>query len=522
MILVVYSLLRLFNLKFDKESFYKITRDFLILGCLLLFTLYVVGYFEIRIVDTLALGFGDHKLNILSILDPIIKSENINFSHFLPDIDLSLQEEAEGFNYLGLGQILMIIFALTLFLIKRSNIKIQSLKNNKEIKFLIIISVVMTFWALSNQISFGSNTLIEIPLHKYIYGALSMFKNTGRMFWIVNYFLIILSIIVIFICFEKKNSIIIISLFLAIQVTDISKGINAYSNPFRTTNKSELLQDEIWKELFTKYKVIKTTYPKAYSDFFTKLSYAIEKNNIKKTNIVKMARMNRKAAADAKYDLYNSFNNLELSDETIYVINGSSHLRNLKYLFKDKNVGFFYRDNIWLMILNEKHLMNDSDKEMFNAIQLETLSINQYKNLNFVRSSNTYNQENIYYGFGWSHNFSKAGIWSEGYTSTLLFNTEKFDKRVKLEIYCTPHITKKNQVLELDIFINNLIKKKIKLSDSDKDHKIEILLFEKDISGNEIKVDFHFKNPISPYEVFDSPDSRKLGLLIKKISISNN
>ena len=40
------------------------------------------------------------------------------------------------------------------------------------------------------------------------------------------------------------------------------------------------------------------------------------------------------------------------------------------------------------------------------------------------------------------------------------------------------------------------------------------------VKTNEIKVDFNFKNPISPYEVLESPDSRKLGILIKSIKIS--
>ena len=33
---------------------------------------------------------------------------------------------------------------------------------------------------------------------------------------------------------------------------------------------------------------------------------------------------------------------------------------------------------------------------------------------------------NNYYGFGWSHNLGKPGIWSEGPMSTLLFRTDKY------------------------------------------------------------------------------------------------
>ena len=39
-------------------------------------------------------------------------------------------------------------------------------------------------------------------------------------------------------------------------------------------------------------------------------------------------------------------------------------------------------------------------------------------------------------------------------------------------------------------------------------------------SDNEIIIDFNFKNPVSPYEVLESPDARKLGILIKNIKIT--
>ena len=67
MILTSYFFLRIFNLKLEKESFYQLIKDFFIIGALFLATLYVVGYFEIRVVDGLARGFGETKLNLLSV-----------------------------------------------------------------------------------------------------------------------------------------------------------------------------------------------------------------------------------------------------------------------------------------------------------------------------------------------------------------------------------------------------------------------------------------------------------------------
>ena len=76
-----------------------------------LLTLYILGYFQIRLGDALAKGFGIYKLNLLSIFDAHNTLNKISWSWFLPDIELTTGEEGEGFNYLGLGQLIMLILS---------------------------------------------------------------------------------------------------------------------------------------------------------------------------------------------------------------------------------------------------------------------------------------------------------------------------------------------------------------------------------------------------------------------------
>ena len=238
MIIAAYSLLRIFNLKFDKINIIKFIKDIIFITTFLLLVLYVAGYFQVRMVDAMALGFGRDKLNLLSIFDSNNSFDGLSWSWFLPDIKLTQHEEFEGFNYLGLGQIIMLIFVLILFFRKKYKKNLFIIKNSKEIKYFIFISIFMTLWALSNKISFGSYTLIEIPLNKYIYGVLSIVRPTGRLFWIVNNFILIMSIVIIFKCFNKKNSLLIITFFLIIQVVDTSAGIKQRINFFIAKNES--------------------------------------------------------------------------------------------------------------------------------------------------------------------------------------------------------------------------------------------------------------------------------------------
>ena len=52
-----------------------------------------------------------------------------------------------------------------------------------------------------------------------------------------------------------------------------------------------------------------------------------------------------------------------------------------------------------------------------------------------------------------------------------------------------------------------------------KQKKITVLIDHKSIIDNKIVVDFKIENPIAPVEIFESPDSRKLGLLVKSIKL---
>ena len=110
-----------------------------------------------------------------------------------------------------------------------------------------------------------------------------------------------------------------------------------------------------------------------------------------------------------------------------------------------------------------------------------------------------FSENDNYYGFGWSHNSGKTGIWSEGKISTLFFKTEKNYGSIKLHILCKPYISRISNVVEFDIYVNNSLNQKVRLNTKN-DSKIEILINQKDLKNNEIKIDFAFEDLISPHE----------------------
>jgi hypothetical protein len=156
--------------------------------------MYLVGYFHIPATDALGFGFGYYKTNFLSLLDPSYSINDISWSILIPDIYNSTGEK-EGFAYLGLGVLCMLIYLI-----------IKNFKNPKKLRINYRYFTLCSFLfllAISNNISFGSFELINLNLPNILYAPLSVIRASGRLIWPV-YYVIIIFIIYRFYIIKKK------------------------------------------------------------------------------------------------------------------------------------------------------------------------------------------------------------------------------------------------------------------------------------------------------------------------------
>ena len=84
--------------------------------------------------------------------------------------------------------------------------------------------------ALSNKVAYADKVLFEIPLNKYIYGFVSVFRVPGRFFLVCYYLILIYGITIIYKSFTRRNSIFILLILLGVQIADISVGLKEYIN----------------------------------------------------------------------------------------------------------------------------------------------------------------------------------------------------------------------------------------------------------------------------------------------------
>jgi len=508
MLMIIYTVHN-FKYLINKNNYKSIFKEYFLILLSVIFVMFVSGYFLSNPINSMSTGYGVYKADLLSILDPAFNGST-KWSYFIKDLWPS---SIEGFNYVGLGIILLYFFS-TLVLLKnfqKKKIK-KNFKDNYEYIFLIIF---FSLWAITTNFTVAGIEIFNISLNKYFYGLLSIFAATGRFFWPVIYLVTIFSILLVFKYFKNNKKYYLIIFLICMQMIDIYPKIKLNLTEKNSTNDlTRNFEDNIWETISTKFKKLRTTYLyNNYGPIFEKLSHFIYSPRVKSTDIILNASMNRVNAAQARYKLIDLVNKGRIPNDTAYIVDNLGHLRHLKYIFSNKDVGFFYRNNFWIMLPNQKKMMSKEDIKRINQLKFNSIKVDKTYQIKF-------NEKNSFLGFGWSHNFSDDGVWSEGNTSTLILNLEKFkEKQYKFVAEIEKYLVNNNKNYQIEIFINKKLIKKINLNDPKNYQNLEFVIENKNIQ-NLIIIDFKFKGLISPYDRMINPDARKLGILLKNFYMS--
>jgi len=374
--------------------------------------------------------------------------------------------------------------------------------------------------AISNKVHLFNNLILSFELPTILYGMLSVVRASGRLFWPVYYLIFFISIIFLYKKFSKKNSLYILILVFCLQFVDIYPGLKKFFNSNIFVIEKKKIDYLFWKNLTKKNSILRTTYLNNETKFLLSLRKVMLLENIKTTDIATHGRYNRKLASVSRSNLYKSFDQKQIPKNVIFAIDNYNHLKNLKYLFKDKDVGFFLRDGVWIAVFGYKNQMTDYDKNQLKKYNPITIIANKKINLEL------HNQNSIH-GFGWTHNISSPikGLWTEGNTSSLLFKLNKnTNHNSKIKIKINSIITKKNDSINFTIYINNKFSKKFNLKNINELKKESIFInIDKNIAKEEIiYIKFIIDNPLTKLELLKSPDARKLGILVESLELINN
>jgi hypothetical protein len=186
-------------------------------------------------------GYGYYSMNLLSPIDPegypslLLPKQNI------------IAGQYEGYNYLGLGLILLGLFSL----LRTPPLILRSF-NSRTVGLWVVVAC-STVLALSTKAFFGTHLLFSIHLPSSIEEGLSAFRGSGRLFWPSVYIIISCSIAASVVAFERWAPVVLLALLL-VQFRDL-EGLYREIRRSHDAATSDFFTDgPIWQALGKDYR----------------------------------------------------------------------------------------------------------------------------------------------------------------------------------------------------------------------------------------------------------------------------
>jgi hypothetical protein len=222
----------------------------------------------LEVVDS----YGLYGFNLNNFYNPS------GYSNILPQLQWENHHQYEGFSYLGIGMMILILIAFILYI---SNKNLHLYK--KKFFPLILLVLVSILFAITNKVSLNENIIFEYPTLGIIKKIGNIFRASGRFIWIF-YYLLFLITFVIFIKSKLSNTLksVILTTLLIVQLYDISSLITFRELP---KGKYELNSfDKEWFAITSNFNQM-VTYPPFQFDLlntmdYQDLSYIALKNNL--------------------------------------------------------------------------------------------------------------------------------------------------------------------------------------------------------------------------------------------------
>ena len=228
--------------------------------------------------------------------------KEVTYSGIVRSFPLMSPYQNEGFAYLGLGMMILVIIAALLLIayiircdIGRNENKSPTDKDKSTkrrirsfVYSLIVYFVVFTLLAMSPKWTIGSVEILNIPWPDFIWNLLSTFRSTGRFIWPVYYMIMSLALLIpVFMAMRgeqgtntrKKAAILVVmTLTLIIQVIDLYPAMSRKHDDFHKEieYKSDLTSP-LWEEIASKCDTI-VVYPPSidlYWDGISALTFEI-------------------------------------------------------------------------------------------------------------------------------------------------------------------------------------------------------------------------------------------------------
>jgi hypothetical protein len=182
-------------------------------------------------------GYGRLSFNLLAPINPMAFG-----SILLPALPITDNGQFEGYNYLGLGIIAILVAALAV------RPRLMLWVRDPRLLPLVGLAIVCTAAAASSTVTLGSLTLLHIELPRAFGVLTESMRISGRLFWPAHYLLIAAALSATFHAWKPPYRAAILAAALALQLADLGP-LRARVQAIGRQLGPDPLQSDAWKQL---------------------------------------------------------------------------------------------------------------------------------------------------------------------------------------------------------------------------------------------------------------------------------
>ena len=483
---------------------------------ILTLTLWQAGFFSVSGASGATRGFGDFRTNLLALFN------SRGWSYWLKPINLRDSVEAatgEGFQYLGAGNIFLLLCAIPVLLQRKVALQVVW----QKYFFLLLALVVMALVSFSNHIGIGPwNFRLDLP--SPVLEAFSFVRSSARLFWPFYYASIFLVLYYIIKGYSKKTTYLIIVFGVLLQVIDTSAGWLPMRKNMNVPVSAEFkspLKNSFWKAAGLRYKnVVMDERPSFWETFGV---YAAQYGL--STNMVYLARLDDAKANKAMENLGKELNQGPLNANSLYIFRvWKDSPRQVRF---DPRTDLLARiDGFYVLAPGWKVCANCPALENGSAL-VEKLTASEASELNQLAPEISLGEKIIFSsqgrgranfmleGWGYGENW---GTWAIAPQAKLIFNFSTFKPR-KMVIDARAFLAPLHTQQEVEVWGNGSMLGKATLEKIDS-NQIEVTLPDQVMVNPIFNLEFRSINSVSPKNMGIGTDERLLGIGLKSIQFT--
>jgi hypothetical protein len=286
-----------------------------VLFLLVAFCCWQVGYFSVG-GGTVAGGYGLYRLNVLSLINPS------GWSYTLRDMPQG-PGDYEGFNYLGLG-VLMLAICAGVALLQGNTGLVRAVRHRRLLLWALF---GLTLFALTNNLGIRMAN-VHYWLPDVLEKAANIFRAAGRMFWPVFYALVFTVIFLVVRGNKPRTAVCLLAIALVVQVLDTHAGWaglrkNRMTAPASTWPTS--MVDPFWASAASHYSKVRTLMPQNQPDNWLltsqyALAYGLQ------TDGVYLGRMSTRAIKQAQRHADQMLASGRYDADSLYILDSRAEL----------------------------------------------------------------------------------------------------------------------------------------------------------------------------------------------------